>query len=231
MHRDAAHCCREFVEFAHGRSRDVAVRVTDPNKELADPERGGGLPERGWEDIGNGDPVTWGAPPAGDVEGWAELRRGAASHARGGELLPESTRRHGIHPRARHGHGGLAGAARRHGIRPRARHVTRTATCWCAAAVGSLHFNSEHDRNLPETNRIPDKDRLAAFPSSIRLLKRPHPAAKCSKVGFHPVRHPRQRLTGNLRRHGTKSSAATPAHRATMPYARRPRAPTFLGNG
>ena len=139
------------MEFARGPRRDVAVSATAPHKSWPILNVAAGLPERGWVDIGNGEPAT---RVRHQPAKWKDRQSCAvARQVMRGETLPES--------------------ARRHGIRPLARHVTRTGTGWCAAAVGSLRFNSEHDRNLPDTNRIPDKDRFGGFSVSIRLLKRP----------------------------------------------------------
>ena len=51
---DAARHRREFVEFVLGKGWDVSISVTDPNKSRPIPDVVEGLPERCWEDIGNG---------------------------------------------------------------------------------------------------------------------------------------------------------------------------------
>ena len=56
---DSAYYRREFVECVRGRGWDVSVSVTDPNKRRPILDMVEGLPERGWEDIGNGESATW----------------------------------------------------------------------------------------------------------------------------------------------------------------------------
>ena len=59
VHCDAAYYRWEFVEFVRGKGWDVSISVTDPNKSRPVLDVVEGLPEHGWEDIGNGESATW----------------------------------------------------------------------------------------------------------------------------------------------------------------------------